>query len=315
MKKDMGGLRKYMPQTFITFLIGSLALAGIFPLAGFWSKDEILAAAGTGNYKAFLVVGIVGAFMTAAYMTRCIYLTFFGEYRGGHEPADETAQHVIIDEEVPHGHAGPHESPALITAPLWILSAASIMAGWLQFEPGLHLHYFHDWFQPRVAFPEVAEVGFKYGLAAISVGAALLGFFLAYLFYWKRAFLQDAAVRPGPLHAGKTFLVNKYYLDALYTDGVVATTKGPIAQAAYWVNQNVIDAVLRGAGAISVRAAGFVYGVVDRRGVDAAYNDVAIVTGESGGLLRRWQTGRLQEYALFIVFAVAAVAFVLAWRF
>src|SRR5262249_55244636 len=84
MKKDMGGLRKYMPQTFWTFIISSAALAGIFPFAGFWSKDEILVNAGHNHYVAFLVVGIVGAFMTAAYMTRCIYLTFFGEYRGGH---------------------------------------------------------------------------------------------------------------------------------------------------------------------------------------------------------------------------------------
>ena len=90
MKKDMGGLRKYMPVTFVTFMIGSLALAGIFPLAGFWSKDEIIATAGQNGYELFAVVGLVGALLTAAYMTRCVYLTFFGEYRG-------------------HGH--PHESP------------------------------------------------------------------------------------------------------------------------------------------------------------------------------------------------------------
>ncbi|HEY7440560.1 MAG TPA: NADH-quinone oxidoreductase subunit L, partial [Acidimicrobiia bacterium] len=86
MKKDMGGLRKYMPITFWTFLIASAALAGIWPLAGFWSKDEILAAAGQGGYTAFMVVGVIGAFMTAAYMTRCVWLTFFGEFRGHGEP-------------------------------------------------------------------------------------------------------------------------------------------------------------------------------------------------------------------------------------
>src|SRR5689334_9548856 len=90
MKKDMGGLKKYMPKTFWTFVIGTAALAGIFPLAGFWSKDEILVNAGHNGYKAFLVIGIIGAFMTAAYMTRCVYLTFFGEYRGSvaHELAE-----------------------------------------------------------------------------------------------------------------------------------------------------------------------------------------------------------------------------------
>src|SRR5215813_14191074 len=89
MKKDMGGLRKWMPSTYKTFVIASAALIGIFPLAGFWSKDEILAGAnqlgGSGHYVVFMFVGVAGAFMTAAYMTRTIYLTFFGEFRGhGH---------------------------------------------------------------------------------------------------------------------------------------------------------------------------------------------------------------------------------------
>src|SRR4029077_15887296 len=89
MKTDMGGLKKYMPQTYRTFVIGSLALAGIFPLAGFWSKDEILVNAGHNDYKLFLVIGLVGAFMTAAYMTRVVYLTFHGEYRGAHAPHED----------------------------------------------------------------------------------------------------------------------------------------------------------------------------------------------------------------------------------
>ena len=108
MKSDMGGLRKYMPVTFATFMIGSLALAGIFPFAGFWSKDEILVTAGDNAFDAFMVVGLIGAFLTAAYMTRCVYLTFFGEYRG-------------------HGH--PHESPKAITVPLIILAGFSVVAG------------------------------------------------------------------------------------------------------------------------------------------------------------------------------------------
>ena len=82
-----GRAAKDMPITFWTFIIGSLALAGIFPFAGFWSKDEILVTAGKSGYDVFLVVGLVGAFLTAAYMTRCIYLTFFGEYRGPRPPA------------------------------------------------------------------------------------------------------------------------------------------------------------------------------------------------------------------------------------
>ncbi len=345
MKKDMGGLRKYMPQTFWTFVIGTGALAGIFPLAGFWSKDEILATAGHGNYKAFLIVGLVGAFMTAAYMTRCIYLTFFGEYRGGHsgEHAHGDVAHGVDDAHVHgvddahavpgfgshddgHGAHEPHESPPLITVPLWILTFLSITAGWLQFEPGLHLTKFRDWFQPRVAFPlpglfsanhvaTIPDVKFSAGLATISVAIALAGVGLAYLFYWKRAYGQDAAAHNALLGAGKKFLVNKYYLDALYTDGVIAAVKGPIANAAYWVNQYVIDNVLRTTGRVATVVARFVYRYIDQRGVDGIYNGTAVVTGESGGLLRKLQNGRLQEYALFILIGVAAVALALAIRF
>src|SRR3954451_11945625 len=105
MKKDMGGLRKYMPQTFWTFVIGSAALAGIFPLAGFWSKDEILVTADAADYKLFFYVGLIGALMTAAYMTRCIYLTFFGEYRGGHDLHAEVVAHVEEHGETELGHA------------------------------------------------------------------------------------------------------------------------------------------------------------------------------------------------------------------
>ncbi|MGH2477661.1 MAG: NADH-quinone oxidoreductase subunit 5 family protein, partial [Candidatus Limnocylindrales bacterium] len=110
--REMGGLRKPMPQTYKTFIIATGALIGIFPLAGFWSKDEILAGAsqlgGAGNYRIFMVVGIIGALMTAVYMTRCVYLTFFGEYRG-------------------HGH--PHESGPRIVVPLWILATLGVFAG------------------------------------------------------------------------------------------------------------------------------------------------------------------------------------------
>ena len=92
MKEEMGGLRKSMPITFWTFMIGTLALAGIFPLAGFWSKDEILATASQSGLQVFMVIGLIGAVLTAAYMTRCVYLTFFGEYRGHHHPHESRAR-------------------------------------------------------------------------------------------------------------------------------------------------------------------------------------------------------------------------------
>ena len=114
MKKDMGGLARKMPITFVTFIIGSVALMGIPIGAGFFSKDEIIATAGNNGYTAFMVVGLTGAFLTAAYMTRCIYLTFLGTYRGGdqeaheHEPIPERVPAMALAASEPMAEAGWH---------------------------------------------------------------------------------------------------------------------------------------------------------------------------------------------------------------
>jgi NADH-quinone oxidoreductase subunit L len=109
-------------------------------------------------------------------------------------------------------------------------------------------------------------------------------------------------------HAGYTFLINKYYLDALYENVIVASIKGGVANAAYWVNQHVIDAVLNGS-ARGARAVGkFTYEKLDQKGVDGAVNEVAAITGESGGLLRYLQSGRVQRYALLLFAAVGLLS-------
>ena len=143
MKEDMGGMKRFMPKTYWTFVICTAALIGLFPLAGFWSKDEILAGAeqlGT-EYTGFLVVGLLGAFMTAAYMTRCVYLTFHGEPRGH-----------AADTEHP-----PHESGPRIVVPLYILTAMAIVAGLVnipnsrvleRFPDGAALRFEH-YFEPK----------------------------------------------------------------------------------------------------------------------------------------------------------------------
>jgi NADH-quinone oxidoreductase subunit L len=291
MKKEMGGLRKYMPITFWTFMIGTLALAGIFPFAGFWSKDEILVTAGRSGYDLFLVVGLVGAFLTAAYMTRCVYLTFFGEYRG-------------------HGH--PHESEPAITVPLIVLSVFSILAGVLAWSAWpFHLEKFKEWVEPRVSFPVVVHPGFDYSKAAISLAVATLGIGIAAFFWFKReelGVLNGLTQRNKVAHAGYTFLENKYYLDALYEGVIVASIKGGIARAAYWVNQHVIDAVVNGAGRGAKAVGDFTYNTLDQKGVDGAVNGVAEITGESGGLLRYFQSGRVQRYALLMFAAVGLLS-------
>jgi NADH-quinone oxidoreductase subunit L len=331
MKKDMGGLRKWMPKTHITFLIGTLALAGIFPLAGFWSKDEIVVAAGHNGYQVFLIVGLIGAFMTAAYMTRCVYLTFWGEYRGGHahegEHVDE-AEHLPDEDGVPaHGHddhGAPHESNGLILFPLYVLSAFAIFAGAFNFPDwiapfGSDLK-FDEWFAPKSpAFEELfhsmGHAEFNFLVAGISVAIALSGIGLAYAFYSGRLkFLENLSSRNSLARAGKTFLVNKLYLDALYEGVIVKAIKGPIAAAVYWFNQNIIDNVLNYTGKGATVLGRFTYNYLDQKGVDGFVNGLATVTGEAGGEVRRIQTGRLQFYALLLVAATGIFAAAL-WIF
>jgi NADH-quinone oxidoreductase subunit L len=318
MKKDMGGLRKYMPQTYWTFLIGTLALAGIFPLAGFWSKDEILVNAGHNHFKWFLIVGLVGAFLTAAYMTRCIYYTFFGEYRGAsgdhaiphvdeaeHSPADTLA---AVEHDA-HAHE-PHESNNLITVPLWILSFFAVFAGFLNFP---HFAKFEHWFAPRFPneFHEIQPIlhpaAFNAILATVSVLVAATAAAIVWAYYQGRL-PQRLSERYAFFRAGKAFLVNKYYLDYLYENVIVAAVKGPIADGAYWFNQHVIDNVLNYTGR-GARALGRVtYDYVDQKGVDGLVNGIATLTGESGGEVRKIETGRLQFYALMLVAGVVIFA-------
>ncbi len=308
MKKDMGGLRKYMPKTFWTFIIASAALVGLPLTAGFYSKDEILAVAGENGYTFFKIVGLVGAVMTAAYMTRCVYLTFFGEYRGGHA-SDAAHGH---DE---HAHE-PHESNNTLLIPLYVLSFMSIAAGYL-LAPEFHIKKFDEWVTPHIgsAFVVFEESKFHWADPGVAVLGGLIGIAIAYTFYWTRSYGQDVTQRNSILAAGKHFLVEKLYLDRLYTDFVIGGVKGPIANVAYWINQNVIDNVLRYTGKGAVVSANFVYNFIDQRAVDGLYNGTAVLTGEAGGESRKLQTGRLQEYAWVIVGSVGVFVLALAiWK-
>ena len=164
MKKDMGGLARKMPVTATTWMISTAALCGIPFFSGFFSKDEIIDNASHNGYQFFYWVGLIGAAMTAAYMTRATYLTFFGEARGaaagehhdehatdhaddhGHAAHDDHGHNDAHNDH--HGaHAGPHESPWRITAPLVILASLAIFSGYLN-APAVGTHYFTDWVEP-----------------------------------------------------------------------------------------------------------------------------------------------------------------------
>ena len=184
----MGGLRKYMPVTTWTFIIGSLALAGIFPFAGFWSKDEIITTAyTTGHYGYFIVAELV-AFMTAFYMFRLIFRTFFGENR------------------TPHGHL--HESPKVMTVPLVILSVFAIFAGFVG-APFMHNGYASYVFYGEPHHPEA-----NYFVMLLSTVLALAGIGLAYLMYHKKSIdPAKIAKASGPIYG---ILSNRFYIDQIY---------------------------------------------------------------------------------------------------
>ncbi len=294
--REMGGLRKKMPVTHATFLIATLALAGIFPLAGFWSKDEILAGAANGQENAYtimLIFGLITAFLTAAYMGRAYWMTFWGKYRG---------------------HAHPHESPKVITVPLVILAACAVVLGFTNFPksffgfklPGSVTTRFEHFVEPTFAFPPIQHAAFTPWLAIASTILAAGGLFIAYQYYEKNRGPHGLTSRSKIAHAGYTFLENKYYLDNLYTGVIAGGTTGPIARAANWFNQNIIDGVVNGIGNGARKVAGVVYVIADQIIIDGAVNGSGQGSEGAGQLLRKIQTGKVQQYAS-ILFAGAVV--------
>ena len=316
MKTDMGGLRKVMPHTYRTFLVATVALMGLPPLAGFWSKDEILAGTGgwgllggtggNGSYTLMLVMGMLGAAVTAAYMTRVVYLTFFGTYRG-------------------HGH--PHESGPRIVGPLYVLAFFAVVAGLFNMPKGFQLwpeawqERFGHYVEPVAAyFPAIGHAKPSWSLAIVSVLVALAGAGLAWRYYFKAVDSRSTAsgdslteIPDGPVSRGglpravHTTLANKYYFDHLYTGVIVKAVKGPLAKATYWSNQRIIDGVVNEAGRRSVAAGRAVYDHVDQGLIDNVIIDGSGRASDNAGEgLRTMQTGKVQQYAA-ILFAAAAV--------
>ena len=345
MKKDMGGMRKFMPKTYVTFVIGSLALAGMFPLAGFWSKDEILvntggwdllggSGAAPGSYTFHFVMGMVGAALTAAYMTRCVYLTFHGEFRGGHhdDHAHDADPAHADDHADDHAHHGdPHESGPRILYPLYILSAFSILVGFVNFPPGFLTgskkdpsgwqERFLHFIEPAGSsyFPAVGHATPSWSLAIVASLVAVLGAGFAFYYYFVRldrlSKQQGVSLTGIPngltttnafARTGHKILVNKYYFDHLYTGIIAGFTKGPLARATNWVNQNVIDGMVDRAGQSAVSTGQMVYEKIDQGVVDGFVNGSGRVSDIAGEELRHINSGRVQNYAA-IMFAGAAI--------
>ena len=370
--RDFGGLRKYMPKTFATFMIGTVALMGLPPLAGFWSKDEILLGAWTNGYRGtFFIVGCIGAALTCAYMTRVVYKTFWGEYKGpqtpdaiehashaahGHDdaldhateahapalvgagayqegakasadPGVQAAAHTTgqsergpHDDEAAHSHdphsaeplgGYPHESPWPITVPLLILAFMSVVAGVIN-APGLLWFTHFSAIEPIVA-AGVPEPTFNLTVAVISTLAGLVGLGLAAAWWFRGArFGLDGVTRRNKLAgAGYRLLEQKYYLDALYERVIVRGIKGPLASAAYWFNQNVLDGVVNGASWTARRAATFTYDVLDQGVVDGTVNGVGAGATGLGRGFKHMASGKVQQYVAYLIGGAAAGALVI----
>ncbi len=233
----MGGLRKTMPITFATFLIAGLSLSGIFPLAGFWSKDEILSDA-WAHEKYLFVIALVAAGVTAFYVFRAIFMTFGGEYRGGAEPEEGHGEG--------HSPAHPHESPLVMALPLLVLAVPAAVAGFVNIDKGLE-HLLAG------ALPEgleIEESKFRPGVAIVSTVIPVAGIALAWAIYSAKLLSADrlrAAFRP--LH---TLLEKKYYADDFYEKLVVGQVFYRTVAALLAVfDAVVIDGIVNGVGRVT----------------------------------------------------------------
>ena len=267
--RNMGGLRKKLPITFITFLIATIAISGIPPFAGFFSKDEILAHVYQHN-KLMWVLGIAGSIMTSFYMFRLLYLTFFGTFRGTHEQ-----EHHL------------HESPLAMTLPLMILAVLSVVGGMLNIP---HVLGGHEWLShfmeplfenakhanPALMAHEHIEHSTEYMLMGLSVGAALLAMLAArYVFITK----QDIPAADGQEAGLQKVIYNKYYIDELY-EVVFVNPVRKLSNALYSFGEFGINSVVDGSGSL----------------VKASSNQ-----------FRKLQTGETSYYVFVMVLGIAAI--------
>src|SRR6187551_398004 len=288
--RNMGGLRKYMPVTWITSLIGSLALIGTPFFAGFYSKDSIILAVEASNlgwvsvYAKWAV--LLGVFVTAFYSFRMYFLVFHGEERFRHKPFP--GEHDHGDDHSDHHAHVPHESPAVVWAPLVALAIPSVLIGGLAIGPMLGGHFFDGAVLVNLGrhpamehVTEHAEHAVRMGwnafltlpfwLAAAGVAAA------SYLYFFRKpSFVHQTS---GPLATLRRLLENKYYFD--------------------WFNENVLARLSRGLGLT-------LWTVGDKVLIDgAAVNGSAMTVGWLAGVVRRVQTGYLYSYAFWMVIGLA----------
>ncbi len=277
--RDMGGLSKKMPITTWTFIIGSLALAGIFPLSGFFSKDEILAALYHKHMWPILGAAILGAFLTAFYMARVCFVVFFGREKGHHA----------------------HESPLVMTVPLVILTAITVGLG---LDARLGAHFFTEFLGEH---PEPINLMIALGSTAV----ALSGIAVGWLVYHRRAIPLGTVKKQRLVMYATTVLRNKFGLDELYEHYVVGAFI-KFCDFCAWFDRTVVDGIVNGAASVTLvaaRAAGW----FDTHIVDGIVNGLGFVVMGAGKRLRYAQTGRLQSYAQWMYGTLIVIILFILW--
>lgn len=267
--RKMGGLRKWMPITFITFLLSSLAISGIFPFAGFFSKDEILAAAYEHN-KVLWAVASFASFLTAFYMFRLVFLTFTGEFRG----TEEQKHHL-------------HESPSLITFPLIVLALLAVVGGFMGLPEVFHAkHFLKEFLNP--VFAQATHVGEEMSahaanssteimLMLIASILAVVAIAIAYVMYVSR---KRIPAKDGEQYGIGKIIYNKYYVDEIY-------------------NALVVKPILV--------LSELVHDVLDRTFVDGLVNWSGKFSLMAGAQVRKIQNGSIGFYLLFMVVSIVAI--------
>ena len=301
--RKMGGLKKYLPTTCWTMWVGTLAIAGVPGLAGFFSKDEILWRAYSSNQGHFMIwlVGVLVAGMTAFYMMRLMFLTFHGEER----LSEEVAHHV-------------RESPSVMTIPLILLAVGSVFAGYLGLPAWLGPNYFEHFLEPAFAQAYVSEdihhasYATEIFLTLISVGLAGLGIYLAYHFFLKHR--EKPAQLQEKFSGIHRMVSNKYFVDEAYDVFFVGIAGGwrRFFGAKNWgrflsaFDSNVVDGAVNGSATIT-RVSAWISGQADIHIVDRIVNIVAEFFIFSSRIFRRIQTGLVQGYLLFFVAGIILV--------
>ena len=295
---NMGGLLRRMPATGWTFIIGALALTGIFPWAGFWSKDEILADAwhtfqhgghfGVSENWGFFVwlLLTVAAFLTAFYTGRQIFLTFAGK------PRTEAARHA------------PESVPSMVW-PLAILAVFATTLG-LAGMPWGNSFYTFLGHEAEIMGHEIAHGEFSPLIAGISLGVAALGWLVAWFVYGQNPLTRAVDPLEKPLGPVYTLLKNKYYIDEIYHKFIIDPTIGLAKACFVFDNKIVIDPIVNAVGCFGRWLSDWLMRAIDNPIVDGAVNGVGKVTDGFGEFMRATQTGKVQNYLL-----VAAVTVLL----